>query len=157
VFTVVFSVGLVAVLCLAAWAPLWPRGESDSAVLGPLHLLVLVPLAEELYFRGLLFEHLRQGFSSVAAALLCSLLFALLHLPAGGVLGAGALSLAACLLVLRSGVLAYAVQLHVALNGLAQVNYLADPASRWVWVITASGMIVLMAALCVARPRACDR
>ncbi len=64
-------------------------------------MAVVVPLAEELYFRGLLLEHLRRGFGPIAAVVLCSLLLALLHMPAGTMFGAAVLSLLACVVTLR--------------------------------------------------------
>jgi|WetSurMetagenome_2_1015567.scaffolds.fasta_scaffold66879_3 membrane protease YdiL (CAAX protease family) len=80
------------------------------------HLLLLVPISEELFFRGILLNHLKRGFGAVRAAILCSVLFAVLHIPQGSAMEALVLSVFACLLVLHSGMLVYAVQLHIAWN-----------------------------------------
>ena len=152
-FLVVFSLGLVSVLVIAAYAPLWPKAGPAPTTLQLLHLLLLVPLSEEFYFRGLLFEHLRRGFSAVGAVVLCSLLFAILHLPTGGAIGASLLSLAACLLVLTSGGWGHAFQLHVAYNGLSQINRMDDPASRWTWGLVASAAIVALSLAMWKKPR----
>jgi membrane protease YdiL (CAAX protease family) len=47
-------------------------------------LVILPPIAEELLFRGLLFEGLKKSMPVVYAGLLTSLIFAAAHLPEGG-------------------------------------------------------------------------
>jgi membrane protease YdiL (CAAX protease family) len=114
-----------------------------------LHLLLLVPLSEELYFRGLLFDHLRRAFTPVRAVVLCSLLFAVLHASAAGALSAAALSLGACALVLATRSLACAVQLHVAWNAIAEINPI-DSRGDWprgTVLIFAFGVILAIALL----------
>jgi membrane protease YdiL (CAAX protease family) len=112
------------------------------------HLILVVPLAEELYFRGLLLEHLCRGFSGVVAVLICSLLFGLLHLPVGATFVTGGLSLLACILVLKSGSLIPAVQLHVTWNAVTQIRRIADDTTRSLWIIaTAIVVAVLLAAM----------
>jgi membrane protease YdiL (CAAX protease family) len=147
-FPIVFPLGLVSLLLISAYAPLWPQAGRGPILQNSLHLLLLVPLAEEFYFRGLLFDHLRRGFSARGAVVGCSLLFATLHLPNGGAIGAGLLSLIACLLVLRTGGWGYALQLHVAYDGLSQVNRIGDFSSRWAWGVFASVVIVALSFHC---------
>jgi len=143
---------LVALLAVSAYAPLWPQAGRAAPGARTFHLLLLVPLIEEFYFRGVLLDHLCRGLSAVGAVVACSLLFAALHLPAGGALGAGLLSLLACLLVLRGGGWGYAFQLHVAYNGLSQVHRIGDPVSRWAWSALASAAVVLSAFALWKRP-----
>jgi membrane protease YdiL (CAAX protease family) len=81
---------------------------------------------------------------------MCSLLFALLHLPSGGMVEAGLLSLAACVLVLKGGALGYALQLHIAWNGFVEVNRMGPASARWFWAGFAASLIV---ALVLARFR----
>jgi len=146
VFPLVFSAVLVATLLLFANVPLSPRVGYAPSYWQLLHLIVVVPLSEELYFRGLLLEHLRRGFSAIHAVVLCTLLFGLLHLPAGAGFLAGGLSLVACILVLRNGSLVYAFQLHVAWNAVTQIARINDRSSRWLWAATASAIIAALAA-----------
>jgi len=146
VFPLLFSAVLVSTLLLFANVPLSPKGGFNSSPLQLLHLIVLVPLSEELYFRGLLLEHLRRGFSAVRAVVLCTLLFGLLHVPAGAGYLAGGLSLVACILVLRNGSLVHAFQLHVAWNAATQIARMSEPSSRWLWAATASAIIAALAA-----------
>jgi membrane protease YdiL (CAAX protease family) len=146
VFPLVFSAVLVSMLLLFANVPLSPKVGYASSYLRLLHLIVIVPLSEELYFRGLLLEHLRRGFSAVHAVVLCTLLFGLLHLPVGAGLLAGGLSLVACILVLRNGSLVHAFQLHVAWNAVTQISRMSVPSTRWLWAATASVMIAALAA-----------
>ena len=147
-----FALGLLAMLILSACMPLDPKSGSVMSLAASLHLLLLVPLSEEFFFRGLLLDHLRRAFSPVRAILLCSLFFALLHLPVGSVLVAGVLSLVGCALVLRSGGLGYTIQLHVAWNAFSQINRLDDRALRWTWAISAAVIVVAIALYCWARP-----
>ena len=151
VFPIVFAVLLVSMLLFSARTPLSPKAGYAPSLLQLLHLIVVVPLSEELYFRGLLLEHLRRGFSAVHAVVLCTLLFGLLHLPVGAGLLAGGLSLVACLLVLKTGSLVHAVQLHVAWNAVTQISRMGDDSSRWLWAATASAIIAALAVGSFAR------
>jgi membrane protease YdiL (CAAX protease family) len=94
---------------------------------------------------GLLFDHLRRGFTSLQATLLCSLLFASLHFPVIAVLTAGGLSLIACLLVLKTGTLACALQLHISWNALSVIHEIHEPSSQWAVAVLASGLIIAVA------------
>lgn len=152
-FSVVFALGLIAALFVSVYVVLWPSAVPQSTIPQLLHLLIFVPLSEELYFRGLLFEHLRKSFSAPYAILLCTLLFALLHLPSNGTIVAGILSLAACALVLKSGALVFAFQLHVAWNGFVGMNDHRGPLGRWTWAITASSVIVATTLASLRAPR----
>jgi membrane protease YdiL (CAAX protease family) len=143
----VLSMACVALLAVAAWMPLQPWSPASPSPLYSLHLLLLVPLSEELYFRGLLLDHLRRGFTSVQAVLLCTLLFASLHTPLTAALVAGILSVVACGLVLKMRSLACALQVHVAWNSLVEIGGIGDPSSRWLLAIIASGIVVMLATI----------
>ena len=153
IFPVLFAAALVSVLLISAqttYSPPFGGGPPPAQVL---HLLVIVPLSEELYFRGLLLDHLRRGFTATPAVLLCSLLFGLLHVPGGGSVLAAVMSLLACLLVLKTGTLTYAIQIHVAFNGLS-LRGQGDLSSRWVWAVAASALIAALALASLRRPPA---
>ena len=141
----VFALTCVVLLALVAWMPLRPRSTPVPSPMDALHLLLLVPLSEELFFRGLLLDHLRRGFTPVRAILLCTLLFAILHTPLTASLVAGILSVLACGLVLKTRALACALQLHVAWNALVEVCGIGNSSSRWVMAIIASGIVVMLA------------
>ncbi len=119
---------------LLAFALAWPRGalSCDPACLAQNALLVtLVPLAEELFFRGLLLAWARQRWGPWPAALAVSLLFGLLHLPQGLLIPMTLLSLALCSLTLRARSAIWAVALHACWNGLAALRQLAPGPDRW--------------------------
>jgi membrane protease YdiL (CAAX protease family) len=140
------SIALPAILLI--FTSCSPTQQSSWATPSPfelLHLLILVPISEELYFRGLLFDHLRRGFTSLPAVLLCSLLFAVLHFPVTVALTACSLSLIACILVLKTGTLACALQLHISWNALSVIQGISAPSSRWTVGILASGLVVIAA------------
>lgn len=152
-FPVAFGTGLAAIVLLAAYDPFQPWIGTRLPLAQAFHLLLVVPLCEEFYFRGLLLEHLRRGFTTIRATVLCTLLFALLHLPVGGALVAGILSLAGCALVVRSGGLAYAVELHVGWNAFAQIHQLDDSLQRWLWAASACAIVAAITVGCVLRGR----
>jgi len=90
-----------------------------SAVL----LVVIAPIAEELFFRGLVYGALRSWIGPVAAALSVSTIFGLLHFTGGGtaliVPPLIMLSLAFCLLYQRTGTLYAPIALHAMNNATA--------------------------------------
>jgi membrane protease YdiL (CAAX protease family) len=133
------------ILIFAAFSPIKPWSRATPSPFQSLHLLILVPFSEELYFRGLLFDHLRRGFTSLQATLLCSLLFAALHSPVIASLSVSGLSLIACILVLKTGSLTCALQLHISWNALAVIHGISEPSSRWAVAVLASGLIVVAA------------
>jgi membrane protease YdiL (CAAX protease family) len=135
--------GLAGSLLGCAW--LLSDAQFAQSSVQPLHMLLLVPLAEELYFRGLLLNHLRRAFNPAAAVVLCSLLFAGLHYDVGAMTATGILSLIGCVLVLTTGSLACAVQLHVAWNCLSQFKGLSEPVERLDWAILAAAIIMALA------------
>jgi membrane protease YdiL (CAAX protease family) len=111
--TAALSAGLLAVAALLPWRA--TVGQASLIEAGA--LVLLVPLAEELYFRGLLFGHLVQTVGRLVAALLSSALFGLLHLPQGTAPVMAGLSALLCLAVLLSGgSLLWAVGLHSSWN-----------------------------------------
>jgi membrane protease YdiL (CAAX protease family) len=79
-------------------------------------MILLVPAAEEIYFRGLLLDHLKSSVGSLTAAALVSLLFGLLHLPSGMSWPMTGLSLVLCLSVLVTGTVLWAVGFHLLWN-----------------------------------------
>lgn len=151
VFPIGFCAVLVLVVLFSAGAPFSPQTGQAPSILQLIHLIIVVPLCEELYFRGLLLEHLRRGFSTVHAVVLCTVLFGLLHLPVGAGLVAGALSLIACLLVVKGGSLFYAVQLHITWNAVTQIHRMGDDRSRWIWASAAAAVIAVLAVVSSVR------
>jgi len=84
-------------------------GEVDPQLflyLIPIMLLIVGPF-EELLYRGIVQNRLRESFGPVAAILLASLVFALIHVPAYGLGGGGAASMAASLSALFAGSLVF--------------------------------------------------
>ena len=90
-------------------------------------LVVLPPLVEEIMVRGFLYSSFRKGMPKIAAILVTSLIFAVAHLPEGGV--AGPLYIAALDTFILSLVLIYlrektgslwaSITLHGIKNGVA--------------------------------------
>lgn len=93
-------------------------------------LVILPPLTEEVFFRGLLFGSLKKGLPIITAAIVTSILFAVGHLAEG--VGSGPLYIAAIDTFVLSLVLVYlrhktgglwaSIGLHTPKNGIAFVS-----------------------------------
>jgi len=150
-FPLLFALGLVGALCCGAAMPIAPQPGPEPSVAEAIHLVLLVPLAEEFYFRGLLFEHLRRGMATWQAIVFSCLFFALLHLSSDAVFTAGLLALAACGLVLLAGGLECAIALHAAWNAFTVIADLDDPMLRWTWAVAASAFAAAIIFGCRSR------
>lgn len=84
-----------------------------------LSLVVLAPLAEELLFRGFVYKGMRRRLPFWAAAILVSLLFAVVHGQVNVGVDVFALSLVLCWLRETTGSLWPAIILHAFKNGIA--------------------------------------
>lgn len=124
--------GLAAAV-MVGFALLWPRGggglDADRFLRG-LALQALIPVAEELFFRGLLLADLRRRWGGFGASLLVTAIFAALHAPMGQQLPMAVLSLILCGVTLRTGSVLWAVGLHVAWNSLAVLKVLPPGTDR---------------------------
>lgn len=95
---------------------------------GPVDLVILAfvvavgaPLAEEFFYRGLLLQGLRRRLPDVAAVLISSALFALVHIEPILYPGTFVLGLVAAIVTLRTGRLGLAWSMHVGFNGATLV------------------------------------
>ncbi len=125
-------------LLLVVFASLWPLGQSpltEDAALQALLLVSAVPMAEELYFRGLLLPALAARWGGAAATALVSLLFAWLHLSQGIFVPMLMLSLALCVLTLLTGTTLWAVGAHLTWNTAALVREIPPGQGRWQLVL----------------------
>jgi len=126
--------GLGADLVEPAADPLVASNLAELALTLPAAVL-LAPLWEELFFRGLLLDRLRRHMPVPAVVLLSSLLFALVHdnqlkLGMTGVLFFSerfAMGVAAALLALRYRSLTPAFLFHGAFNAIAEVGAVLIP------------------------------
>jgi hypothetical protein len=91
------------------------------AVTAVLMIVLLAPVAEELFFRGFVFAGLRGRWSLWPAAITSGLIFGLVHAPTGitTVVPLAALGFALCWLYDRTGSLWPCVIAHMINNGLA--------------------------------------
>ena len=84
-------------------------------------LLVLMqvafaPVAEEFFFRGLLFSHLRRNFGNLIAIILTSVMFGMVHIPQGTFLTLFFFSVAMCLLVMAFKNIILGITIHSLWN-----------------------------------------
>lgn len=140
--------GVIALL--SSVTAFWPGGTVSGTVdhvAQHIVLITMVPMAEELYFRGLLLDHLRRTSGGPLAVIIVSLIFGVLHLPQGSTLALSmaGLSLVLSLATLFSGSLLWSVALHSGWNATATVRTLAEPAARWVVAGVAIALLVSLA------------
>jgi len=113
---------LISMLWLCAFTALRWTSEREFAFLArdrmaPTVLLIFaVPFAEEVYYRGILLDHLCFHTNRVVAVLLVSLLFGLMHLPQANCVAMILVSLVLCVLTLYTRQLGWAMALHGAWN-----------------------------------------
>lgn len=100
--------------------PFWIDGEfSISLFRGIQNIMLAVligPLHEEVFFRGVLYQTLRTKFSWVLSVLLCTATFALLHDPPAQMAGALLLGLVTCYVMEKRGSITECFAIHAAYN-----------------------------------------
>jgi membrane protease YdiL (CAAX protease family) len=118
---------------------------------------LLAPIAEEVFFRGLLFPVLRSRWGTAAGVLATGLLFSLVHAsgsPVEALIVLFVLGSGLCLLYLRTGSLLPCIGLHALNNAIA---FAVTKEMAWpVAVLTVVGSVVVSVsiALAFARTRA---
>lgn len=119
----VAACGLALVVLLPRlWPGSAPASTGPEAIRDWLLLTLLVPVAEELYFRGLLQARLTALLSPAAGAVVVAFLFTLLHHPQGLSVQIAVLALITGAVTAWSGTVVWAVLVHVAWNGAAGLN-----------------------------------
>jgi membrane protease YdiL (CAAX protease family) len=122
--TLVTVVNFGFLLLLGPWLPVDPTGGVDGAESGWGGLLYLVvsacvvaPLAEETLYRGVLFRGLQNHWGLVAATVVSSLLFSLVHFyDAFGTVSVCLLGVACALAYRATGSLAAVIVFHALYN-----------------------------------------
>jgi membrane protease YdiL (CAAX protease family) len=140
--------GLAAV-CAVAFALWWPEGVGNPGIRARgtiAALIVLVPLAEESFFRGLLFAELRRRLGSLAAVLLVTAVFAAMHVPMGQQVPMGVLAMVLCVVTLASGSVLWAIGLHAAWNAMAVTKSIPPGLERGSVVVVALLFLACIAA-----------
>ncbi len=139
----------VVILAMAPMAALWPDRSAGAAVdslVGRVLLALFVPVAEELFFRGLLLDRLTGILKSrIMAAALTSVLFGLAHLASGNtiVITMTVLSIVLCVATLHTRSLLWPIALHIGWNALAVIRQ--APPGRERWIIAGISAVVMIA------------
>ena len=89
-------------------------------------VVVLAPLAEEFFFRGVLFHGLTRRFGIVSSAVISGVVFSAYQLDPGGFLARAEIGFLLALLVWKTGSLWPAIAAHAANNALASGLMLAE-------------------------------
>lgn len=111
-------------------------------LLTALFIVILVPIAEELFFRGYLLQLFSVYFNKVYSVILVSILFSFLHIRAGLSFEMFCLSSLLCLLVLYFNNLVPALITHISWNAVSQINAILSLPVRWfVMVAALTGII----------------
>lgn len=109
-------------------------------------VVVLAPLAEEFFFRGVFFHGLNRRFSVMTSAVISGVIFSAYHLDPVGFLPRVEIGVVLALLVAKTGSLWPAIAAHAANNALAMLLMVAEvpDAALPIWV-GVSGLVVLLA------------
>lgn len=136
---VVYVIVLSTILAMiASWLPSVPLdqaqdigfqtfGSRTDNILAFLTLVILAPIAEEVLFRGYLYGKLKTYVPVVVAALVTSLLFALVHFQLNVGIDVFILSLFLCGLRSLTGSIWAGVLVHMIKNGVAYYLLFVNP------------------------------
>jgi membrane protease YdiL (CAAX protease family) len=136
---------IILLIILSLIAPGGYAIEILSLNLQSLFLIILVPFAEEFYFRGLLLDHLVRNVGRIPAVILVSGLFGFLHLLQGLFWPMAILSVFLCILALVRRDLLGAIALHSGWNAFAIVIDLYR--NTFVWLIGSIAILFIMVLL----------
>ena len=141
----------IVILAMAPMTVFWPDrsgGVAVDSLAGRVLLVLFIPVAEELFFRGLLLDNLTGIFKSkIMAAVLTSVLFGLAHLTSGNtiVVTMTVLSAVLCAITLHTRSLLWPIALHMGWNALAAIRQAPPGHERWIIAgICAAVMIALV-------------
>lgn len=99
------------------------------------NLVILVPFAEEFFFRGLALDHLARCLGRGAGVALVSVLFALMHAPQGVFIQMFILSALLCLVTLKTRNVLVSATIHLGWNLMVFyhqfANYISEMAARF--------------------------
>lgn len=109
-------------------------GRGAGALLA---LVVFAPFFEELICRGVIYGSMRTRYSEMAALLLSSLFFGVLHLHPTGVINAFVMGLVLAFVYRVAGTLWASVALHALNNLLAYLLLVTGYGERSLWELTA--------------------
>jgi len=141
---VVALLGTALVAYLAYTRPDLPAYTRTGDPVAAFALILLVPWAEELFFRGFLLDHLARNLGRAAALLATTLLFAGLHAPQGTLLPMLVLGFAAGLAALLTRSAGWAIAVHLVWNACAVGT--GNPTFLWQTVAAAAaGLVALWA------------
>jgi membrane protease YdiL (CAAX protease family) len=118
--------------------------------------VVLAPILEEILFRGLLLEPIREKSGATRAVLISALIFGLIHIFPQQVVNAFVVGIILGFIYVRTGSLVNVILIHAVNNGLAylQMELLGDTAvatttrdmigsDTWYWIIYALCVVLL--------------
>ncbi len=133
---------------VAAFGLLVPPSPTrfEASPLDTLALLSVVPLAEEVFFRGVLLAFLRERLGTLWAVVVVSVLFAVAHVPFGAPGPMFVLSLLCCGAALAGRSVLWAVAVHALWNGWVVVHHLSFDQARFGVAVAMGIMAVGLAA-----------
>ncbi len=128
-----------------------PQGLFEHPQVVPLTLLLVVvvaPLAEEMFFRGFLFQGLRRALGTHGAALLSGLAFAAIHIMSRDLIGLllpfTVIGYLFAVLLATTGSLWNAILVHFAFNLIGVMGELAGTAGVLAAVVAVVVLLVLL-------------
>lgn len=148
VLLVVITAGaLLGVILFALIGPDVNQRITAITFINYLIIILVVPVAEELFFRGLLLDHLKETMGIVASIAIITLLFGLVHVHQGLLIPMALLSFMLCIAALLSKTVVSCIILHTGWNTLAILKEGLHFQMKWLFSISAIVSVILFACL----------
>ena len=130
---------------------------AQSLLLGSIFTAIvastIVPIVEEVIFRGFILNELRRGFALIPSMLISSLIFGILHGTAAWALVAAVLGLAMAWIALRTRSVYPAIAAHAGVNGASFTFVWLEPSEMSTFVMLLIIGFTLFAAMMVLLTR----
>lgn len=117
---------------------------NENTLLNLITIVLVGPIAEEVFFRGLIYTRLKKGMNTVAAAILSSVLFGIGH---GGFIwffSAFVAGLAMVWIFETTGSLFAAIAVHMANNAIAQLTQNVTGIPFWSIGVCLAGLVLVI-------------
>ena len=161
VFAVIFGVAFSMVISLGVGFIPFPESMIDSftqnheslslgnPIVNFISVGIITPIAEECFFRGLMYTRLKQGMNLYVAAAISSFIFALMHGEAIWIITAFMMGLMLVLVFEKTGSLVPCVIIHVVNNVISLLTMDVQASSDAVYLIIFVAAVVICATFAV--------
>ncbi len=127
--------------------------QSSTRISELLTLLILVPFAEELFFRGYIFSLIKKSTSEYIALILVSVFFALLHINGELFVPMAVLSVILCLILIFSDSVLWTVSFHFLWNLASILKEQNSNSMNDIFTVVIIFQIILFLLTCILKKK----